>query len=64
MTTSYYADRANLYYVHQHHPDWSQRELAQALKRSESWVKKWLKRFQEGVPTFLPPKIPAKDLWG
>ena len=54
MTTSYYADRANLYYVHQHHPDWSQRELAQALKRSESWVKKGLKRFQEELAAGLP----------
>jgi len=26
------------------HADWSKQELAQAVGRSKSWVKKWLKR--------------------
>ena len=36
MTSSYYADRINLLYVLQQHPDWTQPELAQALGRSAS----------------------------
>ena len=47
MTTSYYADRENLSRLHQLHPDWTQPQLAQALGRSLSWVKKWLRRFRE-----------------
>ena len=47
MTTSYYADRANLSRFHQLHPDWTQPQLAQALGRSVGWVKKWLSRFRQ-----------------
>jgi len=47
MTTSYYADRINLLYELQQHPDWTQPELAQALKRSLSWVKKWVRRIRQ-----------------
>src|SRR5437879_6114466 len=47
MSPSYYAARANLYYLRQHHPDWSHAELAAALGCSTSWVEKWLKRFRE-----------------
>jgi hypothetical protein len=46
MPLSYYASRANLYYLHQKHPDWSQAEYAAAAGRSKSWVGKWLKRFE------------------
>src|SRR5207248_10892469 len=46
MSLSYYAARANLYYLRQHHPDWSHAELAAALDRSVSWVEKWLKRIR------------------
>jgi transcriptional regulator with XRE-family HTH domain len=45
MTTSYYADRMNLFHLMEQHPDWSQQELAQAVGRSKSWVQKWQKRF-------------------
>lgn len=47
MTTSYYADRLNLYHLLHHHPDWSQKQLAQALGRSIGWVYKWQARFAE-----------------
>lgn len=47
MTTSYYADRMNLFSLMQQHPDWSQQELAQAVGRSKSWVQKWQKRFAD-----------------
>src|SRR5205807_994612 len=46
MPISYYAARANLYYLWQHHPDWSHAELAAALDCSVSWVEKWLNRFR------------------
>jgi transposase InsO family protein len=45
MTTSYYADRLNLYQLMQRHPDWTQRQLAQALGRSRGWAYKWQGRF-------------------
>jgi transposase InsO family protein len=47
MPISYYAARANLYYLWHHHPDWSHSEFAAALGCSMSWVEKWLKRFGE-----------------
>ena len=47
MRLSYYAARANLYYLRQHHQEWSPAQLASALGYSQDWVKKWLKRFQE-----------------
>ncbi len=54
MTLSYYAARANLYYLLQLHPDWSHAEFAAALGYSQEWVKKWRKRLREeraaGVP--------------
>src|SRR5690242_81963 len=54
MTTSYYADRINLYWLRQQHPDWSQQQLADALGRSKSWVQKWQQRFQS---------VPAGDVF-
>src|SRR5438046_2845532 len=54
MMISYYAARANLYHVWQHHPNWTHAEFAAALGYSQAWVKKWLKRLREeqaaGVP--------------
>lgn len=47
MTTSYYADRVNLSCLQRLHPDWTQPQLAQALGRSVSWVKKWLRRLRQ-----------------
>ncbi|BCL84559.1 transposase [Ktedonobacteria bacterium brp13] len=46
MSTSYYADRINLYFLLQQHPDWNQQEYADALHRSKSWVGKWHIRLQ------------------
>jgi transposase InsO family protein len=51
MPISYYAARANLYYLWQQHPTWSHTELASALACSKSWVAKWLKRFGEELAT-------------
>jgi Homeodomain-like domain-containing protein len=54
MTTSYYAERANLYRLQQVHPQWSHQQLAATLGRSREWVKKWRKRFREEVAADLP----------
>ncbi len=55
MTLSYYADRVNLVHAMRQFPSWSAPQLAHALKRSESWVKKWRKRLRPllGHPTAL-----------
>jgi hypothetical protein len=50
MSTSYYADRINLYFLLQQHPDWVQEEYAIAVGRSKSWVGKWQNRLRS-VPT-------------
>ena len=42
MTISYYAARANLYYLWQLHPEWSHPQFAAALGYSKDWVKKKL----------------------
>lgn len=47
MTTSYSADRVNLYRLRQLHPDWTQRQFADALGRSRDWVKKCFRRWRE-----------------
>ena len=47
MLLSYYAARANLYYLLQLHPSWQHAQFAQALGASVGWVKKWLKRVRE-----------------
>ncbi len=66
MTTSYYADRVNLSCLQRLHPDWTQPQLAQALGRSVSWVKKWLRRLRQaraqGQPLWqvLPGQSPAR----
>jgi hypothetical protein len=46
-STSYYADRINLYWLMQQHPDWTQEQYARAVKRSNSWVGKWQGRLQQ-----------------
>ena len=43
--------RASLRWLAQQHPNWTQHELATALGKSVSWVKKWLKRLREAQPT-------------
>jgi Homeodomain-like domain len=76
MTTSYYAERANLYRLEQVHPQWSHQQLAATLGRSREWVKKWRKRFREEVAADIPlervlqghsrsrkhPRCPARGL--
>ncbi len=54
MTFSYYAARANLCYLHQQHPDWTQAQFAAALGYSKGWVKKWLSRLREEQAAGLP----------
>jgi hypothetical protein len=54
MPRSYYAARANLSYLWQQHPQWSQTEFAAALGCSKGWVKKWLKRFREELDAGVP----------
>ena len=47
MEREWELERMRLYQVRRAHPDWTLAQLAQALGRSLSWVKKWLKRFRE-----------------
>jgi len=54
MIASYYAARANLYYLSGYHTDWSPAQFATALGYSVDWVKKWLKRFREELAQGLP----------
>src|SRR5215472_19293706 len=49
MKLSYYAARANLYFLCQRHADWSPAQFAAALGYSVDWVKKWLKRLKEDL---------------
>lgn len=46
MEEQYIVDRNKLRAVWLEHPEWSKRDLAQAVGRSKSWVKKWLKRIR------------------
>jgi len=47
MEREWVLDRMRLYRLRCDHPAWTQRQLAEALERSLSWVKKWLRRFRE-----------------
>jgi len=49
MESEWEIDRIKLYQLRREHPDWTLKFLAQKLKRSLSWVKKWLKRFREAA---------------
>jgi hypothetical protein len=53
MSTSYYADRINLYFLMQQHANWTQEEYALAVNRSKSWVGKWQVRLR---------RVPKGDL--
>jgi hypothetical protein len=44
------AHRALLQRLMQHHPEWTQQELANWIGRSVGWVKKWRKRLREAPP--------------
>ena len=50
MEEQWYVDRCTLRTLRKAYPDWSQRELAQAVGRSRSWVKKWLRRMRGADP--------------
>jgi transposase InsO family protein len=43
--------RATLRWLVQQHPEWTQQDLADALKMSRSWVSKWLRRLRQADPT-------------
>jgi transposase InsO family protein len=44
MEEQWIVDRSKLREVWLDHPEWSKRQLAEAIGRSKAWVKKWLKR--------------------
>ena len=50
MESQWIVDRARLRQLHQQHPQWKQKRLAQQVGYSSTWVKKWLKRFAEADP--------------
>ena len=43
-------DRVKLYDLKQKHPNWKTNQFAQNIGRSESWVRKWFKRFAQSDP--------------
>lgn len=47
MEAEWELDRMRLYQLRREHPEWTLVQLAQAVGRCLSWVKKWLKRFRE-----------------
>lgn len=49
MEEEWVVDRCQLREVWLEHPEWSKRDLAQAVGRSKSWVKKWLKRIRSST---------------
>ncbi len=44
------AKRATLRWLVHHHPEWTQQDLADALKMSRSWISKWLRRLRQADP--------------
>jgi transposase InsO family protein len=46
MEEQWIVDRSKLRAVWLEHPEWSKRQLAEAVGRSQGWVKKWLKRIR------------------
>jgi Homeodomain-like domain len=50
MEADWVAERSMLRHLITLHPTWTNAELATCLGRSESWVKKWHKRFREADP--------------
>jgi hypothetical protein len=53
MEAEWIADGATIRSLAREHPDWTQQDRASALGRSVSWIKKWLKRFQDAPPDDL-----------
>jgi hypothetical protein len=57
------AKRATLHWLVHHHPEWTQPDLADALKRSRSWVSQWLRRQRQADPAdvrALHSRTPAR----
>lgn len=50
MEADWVAERSMLRHLITLHPTWTNAELAKCLQRSESWVKRWRKRFRETAP--------------
>src|SRR5215472_3308356 len=50
MEADWVAERSMLRHLITLHPTWTNAELARCLQRSESWVKRWRKRFRETAP--------------
>lgn len=46
MEEQWIVDRGKLREVWLDHPEWSKKQLAEAIGRSKAWVKKWLKRIR------------------
>ena len=46
MEEQWIVDRSRLRAVWLEHPEWSKRQLAEAIGHSKAWVKKWLKRIR------------------
>ncbi len=44
MVINWYSERSRLKWMREKHPDWSKKRLGEEMRRSYSWVKKWLKR--------------------
>ncbi len=64
------ARRAQLIEASHTHPDWSTKQVARALNRHESWVRKWRRRWDEthlltdaprsGAPRRFSPEVRAQ----
>jgi transposase InsO family protein len=50
MDAQWVVDRRHLRTLHALRPDWTLQDLADALGRSRTWVKKWLKRLRQAAP--------------
>lgn len=52
MESEWEVDRIRLFQLRRAHPDWTLKQLADAVGYCLSWVKKWLRRFREaGAPS-------------
>ncbi|RMG70590.1 MAG: transposase [Chloroflexi bacterium] len=53
MESEWELDRVRLYQLRCQHPEWTLQQLADAVRRCLSWVKKWLKCFREAEQPLL-----------
>ena len=54
MEAIFVRDRVHLWDLRGRHPDWTHRQLGEAVERSRTWVKKWLRRFKTHPPEDHP----------